>query len=110
MSEVPKRIAVAGGWGYIGQKIVEAAHRLGLRIFVFDPSPMPDSMRSIPLEVVNDETRFYALPVDLYHLALHPRHRKFALERLLERPGPVPNPVVLCEKPMADPAEPDYGR
>ena len=110
MSEEPRSIAIAGGWGYIGQKFIEAACRLGLRVFVFDPAPMPGNLAGLPIHVVDDEARFYALPVDLYHLALHPDHRMFALTRLFERGGSPDAPVVLCEKPIADPADPDHGR
>ncbi len=101
---------MAGGWGYIGQKFIQAACRLGWRVYVFDPSPIPPSMKSLPIEVIDDETRFYELPVALFHLALHPHHRKAALERLFARADTAQKPIVLCEKPMADPANPEEGR
>jgi predicted dehydrogenase len=110
VSEEPRSIAIAGGWGYIGQKFIEAACRLGLRVFVHDPAPVPDSIAGLPIDVVEDEARFYALPVDLYHLALHPSHRMFALERLFERGETGVAPVILCEKPLADPANPGDGQ
>jgi len=110
MSDTPMSIAIAGSWGYIGQKFIEAACRLGLRVFVFDPAPMPGILAGLPIEVVEDEARFYALPVDLYHLALHPSHRQFALDSLFARGETGPAPVVLSEKPVADPADPGHGR
>ncbi|GMV92943.1 MAG: hypothetical protein AMXMBFR82_27210 [Candidatus Hydrogenedentota bacterium] len=103
-------IAVAGGWGYIGQKFIQAACRLGWRVYVYDPSPIPAPMKSLPIEVFDDESRFYELPATLYHLALHPHHRRAALERLFARADAGQKPIVLCEKPMADPGNPEEGR
>ena len=34
-------IAIAGAWGYIGRKVLDAALGRGLRTYVFDPGPAP---------------------------------------------------------------------
>lgn len=100
-----KSIAIAGAWGYIGHKFVEAGLDLGLDVHVFDPGPPPGDLALEHLHRVEDETEFYELDTDLYHLALHPQHRSTALSRLLPRAG-VENILILNEKPMAEPERP----
>ena len=100
-----KSIAIAGAWGYIGHKFVEAGLDLGLDVHVFDPGPPPGDLALAHLHRVEDETEFYELDTDLYHLALHPQHRSTALSRLLPRAG-VENILILNEKPMAEPERP----
>ena len=34
-------IAIAGAWGYIGRKFLDAARQLNLSIYAFDPGPAP---------------------------------------------------------------------
>ena len=54
---------------------------------------------------MTDEATFYQLPVDLFHLAVHPEQRAAPLRRLLTRASDSPQ-LILVEKPMAAPAEP----
>ncbi|MBK35340.1 MAG: hypothetical protein CME26_07395 [Gemmatimonadetes bacterium] len=98
-------IAIAGAWGYIGQKFTEAGLDLGLDVYVFDPGPPPEDLTSSRLHRVEHEVEFYELDTDLYHLALHPQHRSTALSRLLPRAG-IEDILILNEKPMAQPETP----
>ena len=36
MTQFPESIAIAGAWGYIGRKFIDAARSLGMRIYVHD--------------------------------------------------------------------------
>lgn len=103
--DIPDSIAIAGIYGYIGSKIYQAALELGIRkIYGIDfgnPDPSFPSSSSLEMIAKEDEERFYDLDADLFHIALHPKHRKY-LGRLLER-----GCHVTCEKPMADPENPE---
>jgi predicted dehydrogenase len=100
------RIAIAGAWGYIGRKFLDAARSLGLETFVYDPGPLPEDVELGHATRVPDEADFYRLEADLFHLALHPEHRGVGLTTLLER-GRRETVLVLCEKPMASPERPE---
>ena len=110
MNTLPGSIAIAGGWGYIGQQFLHAALRLGLKVYVHDPGPPPESVAALPIEIVSDEAAFYQLPADLFYLALHPAHREPALEALFKRAAAGERILVLNEKPMAAPEEPERCR
>ncbi|MCL4190471.1 MAG: hypothetical protein KJZ87_01905 [Thermoguttaceae bacterium] len=102
---LPRSIAIAGAWGYIGRKFVDAAAALGIETFVLDPGPAPADLEPGRLHVIEDEREFYQLPADLFHLALHPEHRALGMELLLSRSAREPI-AILCEKPMAPPERP----
>lgn len=104
---LPGSIAISGAWGYIGLKFVEAAKSLGIDRFVFDPGAMPDRLAGDTFERIVDEQKFYSLPCELFHLAVHPEHRGRAMSMLLER-SESERLVVLNEKPMATPDNPDH--
>ncbi len=98
-------LAIAGAWGYIGRKFLDAASQLQLTTSVFDTGAPP---RDVPLHEValfDNEDAFYQQGADLFHLALHPEHRAKGLEILLQRSYAEPI-CVLCEKPMALPESP----
>ena len=99
-------IAVAGAWGYIGRKFVDASLALGLRVYVYDPGGAPLDLDLGAVRRVLDEEEVYRLDVDLFHLALHPQHRRVALTKLLDRARVEPL-LILGEKPMAAPEQPD---
>ncbi len=40
----PRSIAIAGAWGYIGHKFIEAGLALGYDVFVYDPGPVPNDI------------------------------------------------------------------
>ena len=101
-----KSIAIAGAWGYIGQRFLNAAMDLGLDIAVYDPFPPPEHLDTQRVAVMEDEDSFYKRQADVFHLALHPQHRAPALARLLERTRKGEAITVLCEKPVARPEEP----
>ena len=101
----PGSIAIAGAWGYIGRKFLDVALARGLTTFVYDPGPPPDDVDLSRLVLVRDEADFYRLDAELFHLAVHPEHRRDDL--LLARPGP---PPILNEKPMAEPGHPQRCR
>ena len=105
MNELAQTIAIAGAWGYIGRKMLDAALALGARPVVFDPGPSPGDLDRSCIERVTDEQKFYEQPADLFHLALHPHHRRRALEILLDPARPKPS-LILNEKPMAPPEDP----
>lgn len=94
-------LAIAGAWGYIGRKFVDAGLSLGLDVSVLDPGPAPLDVDLDQLRRFTDDS-FYQQPVDLYHLALHPEHRQDALRWLLQR-GTAEPIAILNEKPMATP-------
>jgi predicted dehydrogenase len=103
--DLPRSIAIAGAWGYIGRKFLDMALANGLTTYVYDPGPAPvdvdlDRLTSIPLEA-----EFYRLPAELFHLAVHPEHRRMDL--LLARGEPL---LILNEKPMAAPERPEQCR
>jgi len=105
MSESIRSIAIAGAWGYIGRKLLDAAVHLGLRVYAYDPAPVPADVDPSRCTLVSDPAEFYRLPVELYHLALHPQHRQPALGILLDRARHEPL-LILNEKPMAEPETP----
>ncbi len=109
MSRAFESIAIAGAWGYIGRKLLDAALRNGLRVYAFDPGPRPAEVNSASVTQVASEAEFYALPADLFHLALHPEPRRKAQSILLARALSEPL-AVLNEKPMASPERPEECR
>jgi len=100
-----KTVAIAGAWGYIGRRLLDAALALEARVKVFDPGPPPADVDLTRIERFTNEADFYNVPADLFHLALHPTHRERALDRLLTRSAQEPI-LILNEKPMAAPEEP----
>jgi predicted dehydrogenase len=100
--DLPRSIAIAGAWGYIGRKFLDVALARGLTAYVLDPGPIPDDLDPMRFTRLTDEAEFYALRPDLFHLALHPEHRR--LDLLLARDEPL---LILNEKPMALPGRPD---
>ena len=101
-----KSIAIAGAWGYIGRKLLDAALSMGIEPFLFDPGPVPEDLDLEGVILVADEIEFYHLDADLFHLALHPEHRGTALDILLTRATSEPL-LILNEKPMARPEHPE---
>lgn len=97
-------LAIAGAWGYIGRKFVDAGLQLGLDLSIYDPGPAPEDVPLDQLQQYTDDS-FYAQSADLYHLALHPEHRASALAQLLQRAAHEPV-RILNEKPMAAPERP----
>jgi predicted dehydrogenase len=105
----PESIAIAGAWGYIGRKFLEAARTLRLRTLVYDPHPAPPDLDLRGVTRVGSESEFYRQSADLFHLALHPEHRQTGMDILLARGWREPL-LVLCEKPMAAPERPEQCR
>jgi predicted dehydrogenase len=105
----PKSIAIAGAWGYIGRKFVDAALQLGVTPNVFDPGPIPEGLPADRVKRFTDEESFYRQPADFFHLALPPQARRRALDVLLPRSRNEPI-AILNEKPMASPEHPDHCR
>lgn len=103
---LPRALAVAGGWGYIGRHFVDAAVALDVPVYVRDPGPIPTGVNRDRVEVVEDDESFYGLPADFFHIALHPTDRRAALRRLADRLVRGDRFVVLNEKPMAAPELP----
>jgi hypothetical protein len=99
-------IAIAGAWGYIGRKVLDAALGRGLRTYVFDPGPAPTDCDLQRVTRVDSEAEFYSLKADLFHLALHPEARRRGLALLLRRADSEPL-LILNEKPMVSPETPD---
>ena len=106
MNDLPPKIAIAGAWGYIGRKFVDASLALGLETYVYDIAETPDDIDPKAVIRVADGDEFYHLEADVFHLALHPEHRGKAQEILLERSARE-RMLILCEKPMAQPENPD---
>ena len=108
MSDIKDRrlLAIAGAWGYIGHKFIEAGLKLGHDVYVYDPGPIPEDVDVKAITRIDSEREFYALNADLFHLALHPEHRKAALDQLLPRAADQ-NLMILDEKPMAAPEHPE---
>lgn len=101
-------IAIAGAWGYIGRKVLDAALRRGWQVHVFDPGRAPADLDLGRLARVKDEAAFYRLDADWFHLALHPDARTEAQTRLLRRAESEPL-WILNEKPMFAPDQPGDG-
>jgi predicted dehydrogenase len=104
--DVPESIAIAGAWGYIGRKFLDAALGLVLRTCVFDPGESPDDVKTDRVRRILEEEAFYRIPAEMFHLALHPEDRHNALKTLLQRGREEPL-LILCEKPMAAPDRPE---
>ncbi len=105
LADLPRSIAIAGAWGYIGRKFLDVALAQGLRVYVHDPGPIPVDLDPSRFVLVTAEKDFYGLHAEFFHLALHPEHRR--LDLLLERDEPL---VILVEKPMALPGHPEECR
>ncbi len=105
LNPLPDSIAIAGAWGYIGRKFLDVALAKGLQTYVYDPGPAPIDVELGRLVWVDQESDFYQLDVDLFHLAVHPEYRR--LDLLLERGEPL---LILNEKPMAEPGRPAHCR
>lgn len=101
----PRSIAIAGAWGYIGRKFLDVALARGLTTFVHDPGPTPPDVDPDRITRVDDAEAFHRLDADLFHLAVHPEHRRVDL--LLDRREPL---LILNEKPMAEPSDPEHCR
>ncbi len=101
-----KSIAIAGAWGYIGRKFLDAARSLGLHCAVYDPGPAPDDLPPDAVQRLDSAEDFLRQRADLFHLALHPEDRRWALQGLLSR-GRSESACILCEKPMASPDRPE---
>jgi predicted dehydrogenase len=99
---LPRSIAIAGAWGYIGRKFLDVALERGLTTFVHDPSPLPADLDPARFTRVEDPEEFDRVEAEVFHLAVHPEHRRLA--PLLDRERP---PLILVEKPMAEPARPE---
>ncbi|MFW6170929.1 MAG: hypothetical protein ACODAD_10605 [Planctomycetota bacterium] len=99
-------LAIAGAWGYIGRKFLDAANQLQLATSVYDVGPPPKDLDPRGVTRWESEQAFYHQKSDVFHLALHPEHRKTGLNILLNRSHGEPI-WVLCEKPMAVPESPD---
>jgi predicted dehydrogenase len=106
MKRFPKSIAIAGAWGYIGRRFLDAALAMKLETHVFDPGKPPNDLDLGRVTRAENDEAFYRLPADLFHLALHPEHRKRPLAILLERAAAGEPILVLNEKPMAPPERP----
>jgi hypothetical protein len=106
LGQLPESIAIAGAWGYIGRKFLDAALTLGIRTCVFDPGQPPGDVDMDRITRILEEEPFYRLPVEMFHLALHPEDRQTANEILLDRGRQEPL-LILCEKPMAGPDRPE---
>jgi predicted dehydrogenase len=104
---LPRSLAVAGGWGYIGRHFVDAAVTLDIPVYVRDPGPIPTGVDRDQVQVIGDDDTFYGLPADFYHIALHPTDRRVALRRLAARLLHGDRFMVLNEKPMAAPETPE---
>ena len=107
MRSYPESLAIAGAWGYIGRKFLDAALRRRIRTLVFDPGDPPADVDSQAIARVGTEEEFYASRVDLFHLAMHPGNRQRGLDLLLARAAGGEDIAVLNEKPMAAPECPE---
>ncbi|NEO55960.1 MAG: hypothetical protein F6K54_24565 [Okeania sp. SIO3B5] len=99
---LPKSIAIAGIYGYIGNLIYQAALELGIRkVYGFDPGVEPNNFLYSPqLEMLTNEEYFYNLNADLFHIATHPNIR-YGIFKLLTR-----KIKINVEKPVCHPAYP----
>jgi predicted dehydrogenase len=107
MRSYPESLAIAGAWGYIGRKFLDAALRRRIRTLVFDPGDPPADVDSQAIAQIGTEEEFYASRVDLFHLAMHPGNRQRGLDLLLARAAGGEDIAVLNEKPMAAPESPE---
>jgi hypothetical protein len=98
----PRSLAIAGAWGYIGRKFLDVALAHGLETTVLDPGPAPADVDLSRVRRVATPEEFARTPAEVFHLAVHPEHRR--LDLLLARGEPL---VILVEKPMAAPGDPD---
>jgi len=105
MSSKVRSIAIAGAWGYIGRKLLDAAVARQMKVYAFDPGPMPADLKAHSIERIEDEATFYQLKPDFFHLAVHPEHRTFGFHELLRR-SQSERIVMLVEKPLALPESP----
>ncbi len=101
-SPFPRSIAIAGAWGYIGRKFLDVALARNLDITVLDPGPAPAEIDLSRVHRVPDAEAFARTRAEVFHLAVHPEHRR--LDLLLDRHEPL---VILNEKPMAEPGHPE---
>ncbi len=102
-------IAIAGAWGYIGRKLLDAALRRGMRVHIFDPGTPPADLDLSAVTRVENEAEFYVLDANWFHLALHPEARREGETRLLQRAQSEPI-WMLNEKPMFAPDHPRDAR
>ncbi|MCL4206848.1 MAG: hypothetical protein KJ000_30570 [Pirellulaceae bacterium] len=107
MRSYPESLAIAGAWGYIGRKFLDAALRRRIRTLVFDPGDLPADIDPQAVARIGTEEEFYASPAELFHLAMHPGHRQRGLDLLLARAASGEDIAVLNEKPMAAPETPE---
>jgi predicted dehydrogenase len=84
---------------------VDAALALGLDVHAYDPGPTPAGVDRARLRVCEEERAFFETRADLFHLALHPEHRRRGFRWLLDRARTEPL-LILNEKPMAAPERP----
>lgn len=105
MRPYPESLAIAGAWGYIGRRFLDAAQRRRIRTWVLDPGEAPADIDLQSMTRVVDEAEFYGLPAEMFHLAMHPEQRGKALDLLLARPD-LERLAILNEKPMAAPEDP----
>ena len=96
----PASLAIAGGWGYIGQKFISAALKNGINVWVMDTGNVPEFIDTNVVKHIYDEQEFLSLPAAMYHLALHPQHRGPLLHALMERSMDEPGIPILVEKPL----------
>jgi hypothetical protein len=102
---LPRSIAIAGAWGYIGRKFLDVALDRGLTTFVHDPGPMPADLDPGRFTRIEDPQEFDRVEAEVFHLAVHPEYRR--LGPLLDRDRP---PLIVVEKPMAEPGRPEACR
>jgi predicted dehydrogenase len=107
MRPYPESLAIAGAWGYIGRKFLDAARRRRIRTIVFDPGEPPEDVDLTSTARLTTEDEFYASQADWFHLAMHPQHRQYGLDQLLGRAARGDEIAVLNEKPMAAPENPE---
>jgi predicted dehydrogenase len=107
MRPYPESLAIAGAWGYIGRKFLDAARRRRIRTILFDPGDPPEEFDGTSVERIADEDQFYASRAEWFHLAMHPQHRQRGLDRLSARASGGDEIAVLNEKPMAAPESPE---
>ena len=100
-----RSLAIAGAWGYIGRKFIDAGLDLGLDLHVLDPGPATADLDLGRVHRLDDTDGYCRQPADLYHLALHPEHRSEILGGLLQRAS-FEVLAILDEKPMAAPGRP----
>ncbi len=107
MRSYPNSLAIAGAWGYIGRKFLDAARRRRIPTLVFDPGDIPQDLEQTSFERITDPQQFYASQSEWFHLAMHPQHRQAGLEQLLARAATGEDIAVLNEKPLVAPENPE---